>query len=76
MFGDVGDLVQLQLVRDKLIEGQVECSLRRHLDSVGPDTPMEDIVDRCRVWESHAENMSKWEVGLKMDRTSGGRSGG
>ena len=29
-FGDVGDLVWLQLVRDKFIEEQAECSLRRH----------------------------------------------
>ena len=62
-FGDVGDSVRLQLVRDKFIEGEAECSLHRHLDSMSPDTPMEDIVDRCRVWESHAEDMSKWEVG-------------
>ena len=40
-------MVQLQLVRDRFIAGQVECSLRRHLDSVGPGTPMLDIVDRC-----------------------------
>ena len=68
VFGDVGDSVRLQLVSDKFIEGQAECSVRRHLDSVGPNPPMEDIVDRCRVWESHAEDMSKWEVGLKTDR--------
>ena len=67
-FVDVDDSVCLQLVRDKFIEGQAQCSLRRHLDSVGPDTPMEDIVDRCRVWESHAEEMNKWEVGRKSDR--------
>ena len=35
---------------------------------MGPDTPMEDIADRCRVWESHAEDMSKWKVGHKTDR--------
>ena len=52
----------------KFIEGQAECSLRRHLDSVGPGTPMEDIVDRCRMWESHAEDMNKWEVGCNSDR--------
>ena len=67
-FGDVDDLVRLQLVRDTFIEGQAECSLRRHLDSVCPDTQMVDIVDRCRVWESHAEDISKWEVGPKRDR--------
>ena len=27
----------------------------RHLDSLGPNTPMTDIVDCCRVWESHHE---------------------
>ena len=67
-YGDVDDLVWLQFVKDKFIEGQAECSLHRHLDSVGPDIPMEDIVDRCRVWESHAEDMSKWEVGHKTDQ--------
>ena len=44
-----------QCVRDRFIARQAECSLRRHLDSVGPDTPIRDIVDSCRVWESHAE---------------------
>ena len=41
------------MVRDRFIDGQSECALRRHLDSLGPDTPMADIVDCCRVWESH-----------------------
>ena len=67
-FVDVDASVRLQLVRDRFIDGQAECSLRRYLDSVGPDTPIEDIVDRCRVWESHAEDMNKWEVGCKSDR--------
>ena len=43
------------MVRDRFIDGQAECALRRHLDSLGPDTPMADIVDYCRVWESHIE---------------------
>ena len=47
--------IQLQMVRDRFIDGQVECVLRRHLDSLGPDTPMADIVDCCRVWESHRD---------------------
>ena len=62
-FADVNASVRLQLVRDRFIAGQAECSLRRHLDSVGPDTPIRDIVDRCRVWESHAEDTDKWGVG-------------
>ena len=32
-----------------------ETGLRRHLDSVPPDTPIREIVDRCRVWESHSD---------------------
>ena len=43
------------MVRDRFIDGQAECALRRHLDSLGSDTPMADIVDCCRVWESHIE---------------------
>ena len=46
------------------IDGQAECALRRHLDSLGPDTPMRDIVDICRVWESHIEVASSQQVGL------------
>ena len=54
-FFDVDASVRLQLVRDRLIIGQGNRALRRHLDSVGPDTPITEIVDRCRVWESHEE---------------------
>ena len=43
------------MVRDRFIDGQEECALRRHLDSLGPDTPMADIIDCRRVWESHIE---------------------
>ena len=35
------------------IAGHTSCDLRRYLDCVPPDTPLRDIVDRCRVWESH-----------------------
>ena len=52
---DIDPLIQLQMVRDRFIDGQAECALRRHLDSLGSDTPMADIVDCCRVWESHLE---------------------
>ena len=43
------------MVRDRFIMGQRDCGLRRHLDSVPPDTPIREIVDRCRVWESHSD---------------------
>ena len=48
-FMDIDTKIQLQLVRDRFIDGQAECALRRHLDSLGPNTPMTDIVDCCRV---------------------------
>ena len=67
-FADVNASVRLQLVRDRFIAGQVECSLCRHLDSEGPDTPFRDIVDRCRVWESHADDTDKWGVGRGSER--------
>ena len=54
---------RLQMVRDRFIVGQRECSLRRHLDGVEPGTPIWDIVDRCRVWESHAEAADCWGDG-------------
>ena len=59
-FGDLSSSAHLQLVCDRFIAGQMECSLRRHLDSVEPGTPIRDIVDRCRVWESHAEDTDCW----------------
>ena len=54
-FGDMGHMAHLRLVRDRFIAGQVMCALRRHLDRVSPETPIRDIVDWCRVWESHAD---------------------
>ena len=54
-FIDIDISIPLQMVRDRFIDGQVECALRRHLDSLGPDTHMADIVDCCRVWESHRD---------------------
>ena len=44
---------------DRFITGQEQRALRRHLDSVGPDTLISVIVDRCRVWESHEERNSR-----------------
>ena len=54
-FGDIGQTAGLRLIRDRFIAGHGSCELRRHLDCLPPDTPLRDIVDRCRVWESHAE---------------------
>ena len=54
-FGDMGQTARLRLIRDRFIAGHGSCELRRHLDSVPPETPIRDVVDRCRVWESHAD---------------------
>ena len=54
-FSDMGQTARLRLIRDRFIAGHGSCELRRYLDCVPPDTPLRDIVDRCRVWESHAD---------------------
>ena len=54
-FGDMGQMARLRLICDRFIAGHGSCDLRRYLDCVPPDTPLRDIVDRCRVWESHAD---------------------
>ena len=47
-FGDMGQTTANS--------GQIySCDLRRHLDSAPPETPIRDVVDRCRVRESHAD---------------------
>ena len=43
------------MVRDKFIASQRSCDLRRHLDGAAPETSILDIVDSCRIWESHGE---------------------
>ena len=55
-FGDIGQTVRLRLIRDRFIAGHESCELRRDLDCLPPDTPLRDIVDRCRVWESHSDS--------------------
>ena len=55
-FGDMGQTARLRIIRDRFVAGHDSCQLRRHLDSVLPETPIRDIVDRCRVWESHADS--------------------
>ena len=54
-FGDMGQTAHLRLIRDRFIAGHSSCELRRHLDSVPPETPIRNVVDWCRVWESHAD---------------------
>ena len=54
-FGDMGQTGCLQLIRDQFMACHSNCELRTHLDSVPPETPIRDVVDRCRVWESHSD---------------------
>ena len=54
-FGDMGQTARLRLIHDRFLAGHSSCELRRHLDSVPPETPIRDVVDCCRVWESHAD---------------------
>ena len=66
-FIDIDISKQLQMVRDRFINGQVECALRRHLNNLGhTNTPMTDIVDCCRVWENHRDVES--EPQMSADR--------
>ena len=54
-FGDIGQTSRLRLIRDRFIAGHESCELRRHLDCLPQDTPLRDIVDRCRMWERHSD---------------------
>ena len=51
----MGQTARLRLIWDRFIAGHGNCDLRRHLDSVSPETPIREVVDRCRVWESHTD---------------------
>ena len=62
-FMDVDLKIQLQMVRDRFIDGQADRSLRRHLDSLEPNTPMIEMVDSCRIWERHCEPESRPRMG-------------
>ena len=44
-FGDMGQTACLRLIRDRFIAGHSNCELRRYLDSVPPETHIQDVVD-------------------------------
>ena len=58
-FRDTGPSARTRMVRDRLISGHRDCQLRRHLDSVPADTAIRDIVERCQVCESDADQNRK-----------------
>ena len=62
-FGDMSKRARDWMIRDRFIAAQQSCGLCRHIDGVPPDTPIQDIVDRCRVWESHSEQESGSDAG-------------
>ena len=66
-FMDVDLKIQLQMVRDRFIDGQADRSLRRHLDSLGPNAPMIEMVDSCRIWERHCEPEIRPRMGTDRD---------
>ena len=55
-FGDMRKQARDIMIRDKFIAGQEQCALRRQLDGFAQDTPIGEIVDSCRVWESHSDS--------------------
>ena len=54
-FSDMKEKARDLMVCNKFITSQQSCDLYRHLDSAAPETSIGDIVDSCRIWESHAE---------------------
>ena len=58
-FGDMGQTAHLRLIRDRFIAGHGSCELRRHLDSVPPETPIRDVVDPCHIWKCHADTAAR-----------------
>ena len=54
-FSDMKEKARDLMVCNKFIASQQSCDLRWHLDSATSETSIVDIVDSCRIWESHAE---------------------
>ena len=72
-FGDMREQARDTMIRDKFIAGQKQCALRRQLDGFAQDTPIGEIVDSCRVWESHSDSdrIAGKRVELEADNQSG-----
>ena len=54
-FENMGERARDLMVQNKFIATQQSRALRRHLDGASVDASIGDIVDSCRVWESHTE---------------------
>ena len=66
-FEDMKEQAQDTMIRDKFIAGQRQCALHRQLDGFAQDTPIGEIVDSCRVWESHSESDRIFTVNCESD---------
>ena len=55
-FDNMGEHACGLMIRNKFIAAQLSRALRRHLDGASAEASIGDIVDSCRVWESHAED--------------------
>ena len=72
-FGDMREQARYTMIRDKFIAGQEQCTLRRQLDGFAQGTPIGEIVDSCRVWESHSD--LNWIAKTGYDSEIGDQSG-
>ena len=72
-FGDMREQARDTMIRDKFIAGQKQCALRRKLDGFAQGTPIGEIVDSCRVWESHSDSnrIATTNVDLKAEKQPG-----
>ena len=67
-FSDMKEKARDLMVRDKFIASQRSCDLRRHLDGAAPETSILDIVDSCRIWESHGDTEHSGQSLERMQR--------
>ena len=67
--GDMSPNARTRIICDRFIAGHPNSALQRHLDSVPAEAPIRDIVDRCRVWESHTDTDDRRVVKSTPERT-------
>ena len=67
-FSDMKEKARDLMVREKFIASRRSCGLRRHLDGAAPETSILDIVDSCRIWESHGEPADTEHSGQSLER--------
>ena len=79
-FADMNEKARDLMIRNKFIAAQRSCELRRHLDGAAEEASIGNIVDSCRIWESHAETVFVGSVrqdpdgSQSMSQVTGGKS--